>query len=58
NAIISDSSILSKAFLPLMLKYLEINCGLITIYLDSLMDDYKPQFDDITNQNHSVILDT
>ncbi|CAG8840951.1 6333_t:CDS:1, partial [Gigaspora margarita] len=39
NSIISESLILSKEFLPLTLKYLEINCGLITIYLDNLMDD-------------------
>ncbi|CAG8671191.1 15775_t:CDS:2 [Gigaspora margarita] len=40
NSIISEYSILSKVFFPLTFKYLEINCGLITIYLDSLMDDY------------------
>ncbi|CAG8488115.1 15913_t:CDS:2 [Gigaspora margarita] len=39
NSSISETSILSKAFLPLTLKYLEINCVLITIYLNSLMDD-------------------
>ncbi|CAG8531488.1 10533_t:CDS:2, partial [Racocetra fulgida] len=34
KSIISESSILSKEFLPPSLKYLVIHCGLITIYLD------------------------
>ncbi|CAG8648524.1 12772_t:CDS:1 [Dentiscutata erythropus] len=39
DSIISESSILLKEFLLLTLKYLVIKCGLITIYLDNLMDD-------------------
>ncbi|KAF0395995.1 hypothetical protein F8M41_010156 [Gigaspora margarita] len=39
NSIISESSILSKEFLPLLLEYLVLHCEPITIYLDSLMED-------------------
>ncbi|CAG8746988.1 5042_t:CDS:2, partial [Cetraspora pellucida] len=39
KSIISESSVLSKEFLPPSLRCLVVHCELITIFLDSLLDD-------------------